>query len=179
MPLYATDTPSGPWVPTLPASPPTPLMAPQHPWHPYTPTPSDGPLIPLTPLPPRSPPMPLYATDTPSGPRVPTLPASPPTPLMAPQHPWHPYTLIFLSLSLYNWPSSWVCAAYNILSVVVKNMSAVLWNSANFCSISPKICTPKLQLLHNTKGPTKWSGHANMIDPRKNFYIRKTFYPGG
>ena len=26
---------------------------------------------------------------------------------------------------------------------------------------------------------TKWSGHGKMIDPLENFYIRKTFYPGG
>ena len=30
-----------------------------------------------------------------------------------------------------------------------------------------------------TKRPTKWSGHAKIIDPPKNFYIRKTFYPRG
>ena len=40
--------------------------------------------------------------------------------------------------------------------------------------------TLKLQLLHNTKRPTKWSGHVKMIDPPpENFYIRKTFYPRG
>ena len=32
-------------------------------------------------------------------------------------------------------------------------------------AISPKTCTLKLQLLHNTKRPTKWSGHAKIIDP--------------
>ena len=32
-------------------------------------------------------------------------------------------------------------------------------------AISPKTCTLKLQLLHNTKRPTKWSGHVKMIDP--------------
>ena len=34
-------------------------------------------------------------------------------------------------------------------------------------AISPKTCTLKLQLLHNTKRPTKWSGHVKMIDPPK------------
>ena len=34
-------------------------------------------------------------------------------------------------------------------------------------AISPKTCTLKLQLLHNTKRPTKWSGHVKMIDPTK------------
>ena len=37
----------------------------------------------------------------------------------------------------------------------------------------------RLQLLHNTGRPTKWDGHAKMIDPPQNFYIRKTFYPRG
>ena len=39
--------------------------------------------------------------------------------------------------------------------------------------ISPKTCTLKLQLLHNMKRPTKWSGHVKMIDPPENFYIQK------
>ena len=46
-------------------------------------------------------------------------------------------------------------------------------------AISPKTCTLKLQLFHNTKRPTKWSGHVKMIDPLENFYIWKTFYPIG
>ena len=46
-------------------------------------------------------------------------------------------------------------------------------------AISPKTCALKLQLLHNTKRPTKWSGHVKMIDPPENFYIRKTFYQRG
>ena len=93
--------------------------------------PPNGPNIP-TPLgAPNAP----YATYTPSGPWVPTLPASPPIhPLLAPQHPLTPPS--FLSLTLCNWPSSWVCAVYNIWSVVVKNTSAVLLSSANFCNIS-------------------------------------------
>ena len=33
--------------------------------------------------------------------------------------------------------------------------------------IDEKTCTLNLQLLHNTKRPTKWSGHAKMIDPPK------------
>ena len=70
----------------------------------------------------------------------------------------------FLLSSLCNWPSLWVHAAYNIPFVVVKSMSPY---------------TPKLQLLHNTERPTKWSGHGNMIHPHENFYIWKTFYPGG
>ena len=47
------------------------------------------------------------------------------------------------------------------------------------CAISHKTYTLKLQLLHNTKRPTKWSGHVKMIDPLENFYIWKTFYPRG
>ena len=31
--------------------------------------------------------------------------------------------------------------------------------------------TLKLQLLHNMKRPTKWSGHVKMIDSPENFYI--------
>ena len=41
--------------------------------------------------------------------------------------------------SLCNWPSSGVCPVYNIPSVGVKGTSAVLWSSANFCSISQNI----------------------------------------
>ena len=32
-------------------------------------------------------------------------------------------------------------------------------------AVSPKIYTIKLQCLHNTERPTKWSGHGKMIDP--------------
>ena len=46
-------------------------------------------------------------------------------------------------------------------------------------AISPKTCTLKLQLLHNMKRPTKWSGHVKMIDLPENFYIQKTFYLRG
>ena len=62
----------------------------------------------------------------------------PSTPLPAPCHPMMPLELesSFFLLSLCNWPSSWVHAVYNIPSVVVKSMSAVLWGSANFCNIS-------------------------------------------
>ena len=38
----------------------------------------------------------------------------------------------------------------------------------------PKTWTLNLQLLHNTKRPTKWSGHMKMIDPQENFYIGAT-----
>ena len=32
-------------------------------------------------------------------------------------------------------------------------------------AVSPNICTLKLQLIHNTERPTKWSGHGKMSDP--------------
>ena len=38
-------------------------------------------------------------------------------------------------------------------------------------AISPNTCTLKLQLIHNTERPTKWSGHGKMSDPLENFYI--------
>ena len=38
----------------------------------------------------------------------------------------------------------------------------------------PKTCTLNLQLLHNTKRPTKWSGHMKMIDLQEDFYIGMT-----
>ena len=38
-------------------------------------------------------------------------------------------------------------------------------------AVSPKICTIKLQQLHNTERPTKWSGHGKMIDPQEKFYL--------
>ena len=36
----------------------------------------------------------------------------------------------------------------------------------------PKTCTLNLQLLHNTKRPTKWSGHMKMIDPPRELLHR-------
>ena len=40
-------------------------------------------------------------------------------------------------------------------------------------AVSPKTCTLKLQLLHNMKRPTKWSGHVKMIDlPGNSTYER-------
>ena len=42
----------------------------------------------------------------------------------------------------------------------------------------PKTCTLNLQLLHNTKRPTKWSGHMKMIDPpRELLHRRDTMLP--
>ena len=39
--------------------------------------------------------------------------------------------------------------------------------------IDGKTCTLNLQLLHNTKRPTKWSGHAKMIDlPRELLHMK-------
>ena len=32
-------------------------------------------------------------------------------------------------------------------------------------AIFPNTCTLKLQLIHNTERPTKWSGHGKMSDP--------------
>ena len=36
----------------------------------------------------------------------------------------------------------------------------------------PKTCTLNLQLLHNTKRPTKLSGHMKMIDPQRELLHR-------
>ena len=41
--------------------------------------------------------------------------------------------------------------------------------------ISPKTCTRKLQLWHNMKRPTKWSGHVKMIDPPGNSTYERPF----
>ena len=46
------------------------------------------------------------------------------------------YHCHFQLSSLCNWPSTGVCPLYNIPSLGVKGTSAVLWSSANFCSIS-------------------------------------------
>ena len=40
-------------------------------------------------------------------------------------------------------------------------------------AISPKTCTLKLQLLHNTKRWTNWSGHVKMIDPPRELLHMK------
>ena len=72
-------------------------------------------------------------------------------------------------LSLYNWLSSWLHPLHNILSWAT---FLVLWSSGNFCNIS-KTCTLKLQLLHKTKRPTKWSGHVKMNDhPRELLHMK-------
>ena len=44
-------------------------------------------------------------------------------------------------------------------------------------AISPKTCTLKLQLLHSTKRPTKWSGHVKMIDPPRELLHTKDLLP--
>ena len=44
-------------------------------------------------------------------------------------------------------------------------------------AISPKTCTLKLQLLHNMKWPTKWSGHVKMIDPPQEILPTKDLLP--
>ena len=44
-------------------------------------------------------------------------------------------------------------------------------------AISPKTCTLKLQLLHNTKTPTKWSGHVKMINPPRELLHTKDLLP--
>ena len=41
----------------------------------------------------------------------------------------------------------------------------------------PKTCTLNLQLLHNTKRPTKWSGHMKMIDPPRELIHMKDLLP--
>ena len=46
-------------------------------------------------------------------------------------------------------------------------------------AVSPKICTMKLQELHNTERPTKWSGHGKMIDPRRNSTYERPFTQEG
>ena len=46
-------------------------------------------------------------------------------------------------------------------------------------AISPKTCTLKLQLLHNMKRPTKWSGHVKIIDPQKTSTYKRPFTQEG
>ena len=46
-------------------------------------------------------------------------------------------------------------------------------------AISPKTCTQKLQLWHNMKRPTKWSGHVKMIDPPGNSTYERPFTQEG
>ena len=161
------------------------LPAPMHLWHPYTP---DGPLNTLTPLHPLGAPNAPWCYLYPCWPWAPTLlpvpqctPDMPYTPERPPDAPalpsfelsllcnWpslciHPVYNIasFFQLSLLcNWLSSWLCPVYNI---PFWGTFSVLWSSANFCNIS-QTYTLKLQLLHNTKRPTKWSGYVKMIDP--------------
>ena len=61
--------------------------------------------------------------------------------------------------SLCSGPSSQICPLYSIPSLGVKSTSS---------AISPKTCTLKLQLLHNTERPTKWSG--SVLWSSANFY---------
>ena len=42
-----------------------------------------------------------------------------------------------------------------------------------------KTCTLNIQLLHNTKRPTKWSGHAKIIDPPKTSTYERPFTQEG
>ena len=46
-------------------------------------------------------------------------------------------------------------------------------------AISPKICTLKPQLLHNTKRPTKWSGDVKMIAPQRTSTYERPFTQEG
>ena len=147
MPHDALHTPSGPWVPRVPASPqytPDTLYTPWCPWYSQ-----NGPYSPYTP---RIPLMPLYPFWFSI---VITLQ------LTIFMQLKHSYSIVIVSnshhfatdhlhavkmlifyhhhfqlLSLCNGPSSGVCPLYNIPSSGVKGTSAVLWSSANFCSIS-------------------------------------------
>ena len=60
-------------------------------------------------------------------------------------------------------------------------MSTVLRVSTHIFGVSKEIdektCTLNLQLLHNTKRPTKWSGHAKMIDPPRELLHMYVIYP--
>ena len=44
-------------------------------------------------------------------------------------------------------------------------------------AISPNACTLKLQLIHNTERPTKWSGHGRMSDPPGELLHTKDLLP--
>ena len=114
--------------------------------------------------------------------------------------------LTWAEMSLCNWLSLWVHPVYKIqslLSIVIifigncchfatvhlhdyihftiYHLELHFWCSEAqaISAISPKACTLKLKLLHNTKRQTKWSGHLKMIDPPENLYTWKTFYPRG
>ena len=120
---------NGPWHP---------LGAPNASWCPYTPS---GPWVESV--------SPQYTPDPPwhsqNGPQHPLMP---PIPLLvfnchhfATDHLHVVQMLIFYCChfqlsSLCNWPSPGVCLLYNIPSLGVKGTSALLWSSANFCSIS-------------------------------------------
>ena len=162
---WAPSPPATPNAPLTPPTPLDTLMPPMAPWHPRstqcplchlypfwplsTYTPCQPPIQPDTSC---TPDTPLMPPDTPTPPRSPNAPLchlypiwpqstyTPCQPLIHSQHPLMALNILtppsFLTLSLCNWPSSWVCVLYNIPSVVVKNKSAVLWSSANFCTIS-------------------------------------------
>ena len=46
------------------------------------------------------------------------------------------------------------------------------------CEAQPiSAISPKVQLLHNTERPTKWSGHGKMIDPPGELLCMKDLLP--
>ena len=75
--------------------------------------------------------------------------------------------------SLCNWLSAWVCPVYNIPSWGVKSTSAVLWSSANFCSISQNM-HPKaaVALQHWKTNKVVWTWKDDWLPWRTSTYKR-------
>ena len=68
---------------------------------------------------------------------------------------------------------------HDYIHFTIYHLELHLWYSAAqaISAISPKTCTLKLQLLHNMKRPTKWSGHVKMIDPPGELLYMKDLLP--
>ena len=150
-----------------PLTPLHPLMAPMSPDTPYTPRSPQCPLMP---------PIPYLAPEY-----LHSLPAPIHSqhPLVAPQHPLtHLHSLVFYHCHFAT-EHLHKYVQFTIYHLYLSRIHLQYCEAQSISAISPKTCTQMLQLLHNTKRPTKWSGHGNMIDPHKNFYIQKTFYLGG
>ena len=66
---------------------------------------------------------------------------------------------------------------YNQFTIYHLEVHFQCCDAQEISAISPKTCTLKLQLLHNTKRLTKWSGQVKMIDPPRELLHMKDLLP--
>ena len=81
--------------------------------------------------------------------------------------------VISLQLTVFTSTSSLQYTVFNCQGVCLQFCEA-----QQISAISPKIGPSKLQLLHNTERPTKWSAHRKMIDPPGELLHTKDLLPG-